>query len=173
MNTATSIAIIAALGNKNELGKDNTLLWDMPLDMKHFRDTTRNHAIIMGRKTFESIGKPLPGRQNIVITRDTNYTAKNTTIAYSLIDALEKVDTEKYPNEVFVIGGAQIYAEALTYAKTLYITHIHADFPTADTFFPNIDTNIFTEFSREVHTKDEQHGYDYDFVIYKKINSNL
>lgn len=173
MNPTISISIIAALGNKNELGKDNTLLWNLPLDMKHFRDTTRGHAVIMGRKTFESIGKPLPSRQNIVITRDATYSMDGITVAHSFDEALEKIDTAKYPGEVFIIGGAQIYRDALSKADTLYITHIHKEFPLADTFFPTIDPNMFTESSRETHYKDAQHGYDYDFVTYKKITNKL
>lgn len=167
-----NIAILAGIGANNELGKDNELLWHLPLDMKHFRDITRDHAVIMGRKTFESIistlGKPLPNRQNIVITRDISYTAQGITIAHSFEEALEKVDKEKYPGEVFNIGGAQIYAEGLPYTDTLYITHVHGDFPLADTFFPTIDPTLFTEVTREVHAKDETHAYDFDFVTYKK-----
>ncbi len=172
MNPTISIALIAALGNKNELGKDNALLWNMPSDMQHFRDITRGHVVIMGRKTFESIlgtlGKPLPGRQNIVITRDTAYAPIGADVAHSFSEALESIDTEKYPGEVFVIGGAQIYTDTLPYADTLYITHIDGDFPTADTFFPTIDSHLFTEISREKHIRDDQHIYDYDFVVYKK-----
>ncbi len=172
MNTAIKLGIIAGMGNKNELGKDNTLLWNLPLDMKYFRDITRGHAVIMGRRTFESIidslGKPLPNRQNIVITKDDAYTVEGVTIAHSFDEALEKIDAEKYEGEVFVIGGAQIYTEGMNYADTLYITHVHKEFPDADTFFPTINPHIFTETSRETHYKDAQHGYDYDFVIYKK-----
>ncbi len=168
MNTATSIAIIAAIGNKNELGKDNTLLWNLPFDMKYFRDTTRGHAVIMGRRTCESIGKPLPNRQNIVVTRDMNYTPTGIEIAHSFTEALKKVENEKYPGEVFIIGGAQIYKEGLDLAETLYLTHVHADFPDADTFFPLIDMTIWKKVREEKHFKDTEHVYDYDFVVYKK-----
>ncbi len=164
------ISIIAGIGAQNELGQNNTLLWNIPNDMKHFRDTTRGHAVIMGRKTFESIGRLLPNRQNIVITRDTDYTAPGAVIVHSLNEALEKADMENYPEEVFVIGGAQIYTEALPLADRLYITHIHQDFPAADTFFPHWDNTLLKEVSREHHKKDEEHNYDYDFVQYKKRN---
>lgn len=162
------ISIIAAVGTHNELGKDNELIWNLPSDMLHFRETTRGHVVIMGRKTFESIGKPLPGRQNIIITRDTTYRTEGADIAHSLTEALEKVDKENYPEEVFIIGGAQIYTEALALADMLYITHIDKEFPQADTFFPTFDAEIFIETSREHHDQDERHAYPYDFVQYKK-----
>ncbi len=163
-----NIAILAGIGMNNELGKENALLWHLPLDMKHFRDLTRDHAVIMGRKTFDSIGKPLPSRQNIVITRDTAYTAEGVTLAHSFDEALEKVDRDKYPGTVFNIGGAQIYTEGMNYADTLYVTHVHKEFSDADTFFPKIDQTIWEKIAEEKHIKDEQHVYDYDFVIYKK-----
>ncbi len=162
------ISIIAAIGTHSELGKDNELMWNLPSDMLHFRETTRGHVVIMGRKTFESIGKALPGRQNIIITRDKSYEAEGVTLAHSLTEALENVDTQMYPGEVFIIGGAQIYAEALALADTLYITHIDKEFPLADTFFPEIDSAVFEEISREHHKHDDRHAYAYDFVQYKK-----
>ncbi len=162
------ISIIVAVGAHNELGKDNELMWHLPSDMLHFRETTRGHVVIMGRKTFESIGKPLPGRQNIIITRDTTYRIEGADIAHSLTEALEKADMENYPEEVFIIGGAQIYTEALAIADTLYITHINKEFPQADTFFPDWSKAEFTEVSREHHDQDERHAYPYDFVQYEK-----
>ena len=116
------ISIIAAIGKNNELGKNNTLIWSMPADMKFFRDTTRGHTVIMGRKTFESIGKPLPNRKNIVITRDKNYKKDGIEIVNSLNEAINLT----IPNEeVFVIGGGEIYKQAIEIADKLYITHIN------------------------------------------------
>lgn len=161
------ISIIAAIGKHNELGKNNALLWNLPNDMTYFREKTRGHIIIMGRKTFESIGKPLPGRQNIVITTDPHYHQTSVTVAHSYEEALTLCDFENYPDEVFVIGGAQIYTQALPTAQTLYITHVDGTFE-ADTFFPKIDTAVWTEVSRENHAPDQYHQYGYSFDEYKK-----
>lgn len=157
------LSLIAAIGKNNELGKDNQLLWKLPDDFKHFKDITSGHTVIMGRKTFASIGRPLPNRRNIVITRDTTFTNDGIEVVHSLEDALELVQNE---NEVFVIGGAQIYNEALPYANKLYMTHIDGTFD-ADTFFPVID-RAWQQISEEKHVKDEQHLYDFSFVEYKK-----
>lgn len=159
------LSLIAAIGKNNEIGKNNTLLWNLPADMKHFRDTTRGHAVIMGRKTFESIGRPLPDRQNIVITRDTNWHADGVTIVYSLDEALKLF--KDVSEEVFVIGGAQIYTEAMCHADRLDITHIDKIFD-ADTFFPSIDKTLWHEVSRESHAPDEQNLLPYAFVAYEK-----
>lgn len=159
------LSLIAAIGKNNELGKDNTLLWHIPADLKYFRDTTRGHAVIMGRKTFESIGRPLPNRENIVITRDHYWQADGVQVVHSLDEALAVYkDTEQ---EVFVIGGAQIYAEALPYADKLYITRIDTSVP-ADTFFPDVDMNIWRETSHEAHEPNEQNPLPYAFVTYEK-----
>lgn len=160
------LSLIAGIGKNNELGKDNTLLWNMPADMKYFRDTTRAHSVIMGRKTFESIGRPLPNRRNIVITRDKDYYAENIEVVYSLDEAIDKV---KNDDESFIIGGAEIYKQAIEKADKLYITEIDGEFPEADTFFPIIDKEIWQEEKREDYHKDSQNPYNYSFVIYKKI----
>jgi dihydrofolate reductase len=157
------ISLIAAIGKNNELGKDNTLLWNMPADMKYFRDTTRGHSVIMGRKTFESIGRPLPNRRNIIITRDKEYNTEGIEIVYSLDEAIEKVRDE---DESFIIGGAEIYKQAIEKADKLYITEIDEVFPEADTFFPIIDKNIWKETRREDFKKDNENIYDYSFVEY-------
>jgi len=132
-----TISLIAAIGKNRELGKENTLLWDIPEDMKHFRETTRGHVVVMGRKTFESIGRPLPHRVNIIVSRDKNYEVPEICIkASSIEEAIEEaLKIEK--SEVFVIGGAQIYALALPYAEKLYLTVVDKEFPEADAFFPN------------------------------------
>ncbi len=161
------LSLIAAIGKNNELGFDNKLLWNMPADMKHFRDTTSGHPVIMGRKTFESIGQPLPNRRNIVITRDMNYKNEGSEVFHSLDESLELfVNSDE---EVFCIGGAEIYKLALSKADRLYITKIDADFE-ADTFFPEIDGNDFSEESREHHTPDEKNKFPYTFLVYKKID---
>ncbi len=168
------LSIIAAIGKNNELGKGNTLLWHMPADMKHFREKTSGHTVIMGRKTFESLGigangkpgKPLPNRRNIVITRDRDYKADGAEVEHSLEKAIRSVLSE---DEAFVIGGAEIYKQAMEYADKLYITHIEAEDKDADAFFPEIIPIVFGETFREAHKKDEKNPFDYSFVEYKKL----
>ncbi len=159
------ISIIAAIGKNNELGKENKLLWSLPADMKHFKDTTSGHTVIMGRKTFESIGKALPNRKNIVITRDTNFKSEGTEIAHSLEEALEKTNTGE---EVFVIGGGEIYKQAINIANKLYITHIENEDKEADSFFPIIDKEIWQETKKEEYKKDDKNPHDYSFVEYEQ-----
>lgn len=162
------ISLIAAIGKNNELGKNNQLLWNMPADMKHFRDTTRGHTVIMGRKTFESIGKPLPNRKNIIITRDKTYLRHGVDVVHSLDEAIKltKVSTTE---EIFIIGGAEIYKQGIAVADKLYITHVNANFPEADTFFPEIIPILFLETSKEEHKKDRENPSDYTFSIYERF----
>ncbi len=152
------ISSIAAIGIKNELGKDNTLLFDIPEDMKYFRHTTAGHTVIMGRKTFESLPNgPLPGRKNIVITRENAYLRHGVDVVHSIEEAVEKVKNEK---EAFVIGGAEIYKQAMPYVDKLYITHVK-DTKEADAFFPAINPTEWEEEKRDPRGK-------FDFVVYKK-----
>ncbi len=161
------ISLIAAIGKNNELGKNNTLVWDMPADMQYFRNKTKGHVVVMGRKTFESIGHPMPKRQNIVITRNKNYLPKDIDVAHSLDEALKLVpETEK---EIFIIGGTEIFKQAMPIADRLYITHIDATDKEADTFFPEIIPITWNETSREEHKKDESNPFDYTFSVYEKI----
>ncbi len=157
-----SISIIAAIGKKNELGKGNQLLWHLPDDLKHFKELTSGHTVVMGRKTFESIGKPLPNRRNIVITRDTNYKQDGVQVVHS-IEEIEKGD-----EEIFVIGGGEIYKQALPFADKLYITEVNAEEKDADTFFPMIEKEKWKEKERVHHTQDEKHATHFDFVTYIK-----
>jgi dihydrofolate reductase len=161
------ISIIAAIGKNNELGKKNALLWSLPADMKHFKNITTLHTVIMGRKTFESIGKPLPNRRNIVITRDANYKKEGVEIAHSLAGALDLIKDKN--EEIFIIGGAELYKETIKIADKLYITHIEAEDKDADAFFPEIIPIVFLETSREEHKKDAENSYDYTFSIYEKF----
>ncbi len=162
------ISIIAAIGKNNELGKENKLLWSLPADMKHFREITSGHTVIMGRKTFESIGKPLPNRKNIVITRDENYKKEGIEVVHSLEDAISIA--RQGLAEIFVIGGAEIYKQALPVADKLYITHVDAENKNADTFFPEIIPILWNEISHEEHKKDDKNPHDYTFSVYKKFN---
>lgn len=161
------ISLIAAIGKNNEIGKGNTLLFNMPADMKYFRDTTRGHSVIMGRKTFESLPNgALPNRRNIIITRDTEYKSEGIEVVHSLDEALKLFENTE--EEIFVIGGAEIYKQAIEKGDKLYITHIEAENKEADSFFPKIDKETWKEIKREDFKKDENNPYDYSFMEYDK-----
>jgi dihydrofolate reductase len=161
------ISLIAAIGKNNELGKDNNLIWKLPADMQHFIKTTTLHAVVMGRKTFESIGKPLPNRRNIVITRDVSYKKDGVEVVHSLSQALDLFGNIN--EEIFVIGGAEIYKEFMPIADKLYITHIDAEDKSADTFFPEIIPVVWNEVSHQEHQSDDKNPLPYTFSIYEKI----
>lgn len=155
----TKVSAIAAITEKDRgIGKDNDLLWKIPADLKHFKEITFAHPIIMGRKNFESIGRALPGRMNIIVTRDTEYRQENCVIAHSIEDAIARakaLDDE----EVFIIGGGEIYRQALPFTDRLYLTLIHAEKP-ADVFFPE-----YSEFAKIVsEEKGEHEGVSYTFL---------
>jgi len=161
-----TISLIAAIGKNNELGKGNNLLWKMPADMEYFKKTTSGHPVIMGRKTFESIGKPLTNRQNIVITRDKTYIRDGVSVIHSLEEALEQ---SRDKQEIFIIGGAEIYKQTMPIADKLYITHIEAEDKNADTFFPEIIPIVWNEISHEEYKKDKKNPFDYIFSVYERI----
>ena len=160
------ITIIAAIGNHNELGKDNDLIWHLPADLKRFKKITTGHTIIMGRNTFESIGKPLPNRRSVIITRNLDYHQEGCTVVHSLEEALQLISQEE---KAFIIGGAQIYKEAMQkgIAHQLDITKVHAHFE-ADVFFPEINSQDWKLISEETFTPDEKNTYHYSFLKYQK-----
>jgi dihydrofolate reductase len=161
------ITIIAAIAKNNALGKNNDLIWHLPADLKRFKKRTTGHYILMGRNTFESIGRPLPNRTNVIITRNKNYVQDGCLIAHSLEQALEMAKEEAH---VFIIGGAQIYQNAIenNLADVLDITQVHKEFD-ADVFFPEIDLNIWKETEREDFELDEKNTLAHSFVRYEKI----
>jgi len=153
------INMIAAIGKNRELGKNNQLLWKIKADMLHFRKLTSGQIVIMGRKTYESIGRPLPQRLNIIISRDTNYQADGCLIAPSLERAITLAKEKMSDKEIFIIGGGQIYHQGIKYAEKLYLTLVEGEF-NADTFFPD-----YVEFKKVVREeKGESDGYKYIFV---------
>jgi dihydrofolate reductase len=160
------ISLISAIATNNAIGKNNALLWHLPDDFKHFKSLTSGHPIIMGRKTFESIGRALPNRRNIVITRDNTYKKDGIETCSSLDDALEQF--KNTDQEIFVIGGGQLYSEAIDRADRLYITHVDTTPEDADTFFPVIDPQKWEELDRNEHSKDETHACAFTFVTYTK-----
>lgn len=159
------ITIIAAIANNNALGMDNKLIWHLPEDLKRFKRVTNGHHVIMGRKTFESLGKPLPNRTSIIITRNKNYKAENCLVVNSLNEALKNAKSDLNP---YILGGAEIYNLAMPIADKLDLTIIHHEFK-ADAFFPEIDPSIWEEKSRENFKADDINKYDYSFVTYEKV----
>ena len=157
------VSAIVAIAENNAIGKSNQLLWHMPNDLKHFKDITSGRTIIMGRKTFDSVGKPLPKRRNIVVTQQ-NITIPGCEVVKSIEDALELCEGE---DEVFITGGAQIYKLAMPLTDRIYLTIIHKVFD-ADTFFPSIDKNDWKEIKREDFDADEKNAYPYSFITLER-----
>ncbi len=159
-------SILVAYDKEYGIGAANDLLWvrDLPADLKHFRELTTGNAIIMGRKTYDSIGRALPERQNIVISREVAQ-IEGVTVVTSLENAYGAVEPGK---EAFVIGGGQIYRLALDTVDRIYATEVGATFPQADVFFPAFDKAQWTETSREHHDADERNKYPFDFVVYDR-----
>ncbi len=158
------ITIIAAIAKNNALGKDNQLIWHIPNDLKRFKKVTSGHHVIMGRKTFESLGKPLPNRVNIIISRNKDYTANGCVVVHSLQEAITAAKDDSNP---FILGGAQIYKQALEIADVLDLTFVHHSFE-ADAFFPTIDMDVWKEDSREDFKADEKNKFNYSFVRFLK-----
>ncbi len=163
------ISMIAAVAKNRVIGKDNDLVWHLPDDMKFFKDTTKDHVVIMGRKNFESLPpkwKPLPNRTNLIISRNAKYDALGCKVFTSLEACLEYVKTLNQ-DEIFIIGGGQIYKLGLELADRMYITEIDAEFD-GDAFFPEWDKSLWNEVSRKHHAKDERHEFAFDFVTYDR-----
>jgi len=160
--------IVVAMGEKNEIGADNQLLWHLPKDLKHFKDLTSGHPIIMGRKTYESIGKALPNRTNIVISRKKNWFEEGILIVGSIKEAVKFA--KKIDENVFIIGGGNIYEQTMEVADKLEVTLVKAELK-ADTFFPKIDPKIWKLTEEVFHEKDEKNQYDFSFQTYNKIKT--
>ncbi len=158
------ISIIVAIDENKAIGKNNQLLWHLPNDLKFFKKTTSGHPIIMGRKTYDSIGKPLPNRKNIIITRNKDLKIEGAEVYTSLLEALGDLEEE---NEVFIIGGAEIYKQALPISDKIYLTQVHHQFE-ADTYLDDFDQSDWKIVHQEDHFKDEKHLYDYSFVLLQK-----
>ncbi|MGI4020492.1 MAG: dihydrofolate reductase [Janthinobacterium lividum] len=157
------ISLVVAVSANQVIGKNNQLIWHLPADLKHFKQLTTGHTVFMGRKTYDSIGKPLPNRRNIVISRSVNQ-LEGCEIAPSLEAALKLSSEEK---KIFIIGGAEIYRQSLLLANRIYLTRIHQDFD-GDTFFPEIDLKIWQETERENFLPDEKNKLSYSFITLNK-----
>lgn len=161
------MTIIAALDENNAIGNNNLLLWHLPLDLKRFKSLTQNHVILMGRKTFESLGRPLPNRQNMVISSKADYPVPDNVYLFSSLSEAIEVARSKDSNP-YIIGGGTIYSQALKYADTLELTLVHTQIDKADTYFPEIDFSEWNKTFDEFHPKDDKHLYDFRFVTYQR-----
>jgi dihydrofolate reductase len=159
-----SLSIIVAMAKNRTIGVNNTLPWRCPEDLKHFKALTMGHHMIMGRKTFDSIGKALPGRTTVVVTRDKNLKIEGCLIANSLQDAIKLCAGDA---EAFIVGGADIYSQSLQLADTLYVTEIQQDVE-GDAHFPEFDRNLWQETARDMRTQETPQPLDYHFVTYRR-----
>jgi dihydrofolate reductase len=159
------ISFIVAMDKHRVIGKNNQLPWHLPADLKFFKKVTMGHSIIMGRKTHESIGKPLPGRENVIVTRNLNYHSDGCLVLHSVEELLQYAQGKQ--EEVFVIGGAELFKEVFPYTDRLYLTQIDEEFE-GDTYFPEFHLNEWILLSQEKGIKDEKNPYDYSFNIYKR-----
>lgn len=161
------ISLIVAMSKNRVIGKNNTLPWRMPLEMKHFRDTTMGHHLIIGRRTFESMGSnPIPGRITIVVSNSLSTNTCNCTVANTLDEAL-LIASKSTDNEIFIGGGSKIFEESFHKADRMYLTIIHADIE-GDTFFPEFDQNLWTITSTRYYKADYKHAYDWEIKIFDK-----
>ena len=159
------LSIIVAMTADRVIGRDNQLPWHLPADLKHFKQLTTGKPILMGRKTWESIGRPLPERTNIVITRDTGYTAAGCVVVHSLEAALRAA---KHNQEIMVIGGSELYCQVLPEVSTIYLTQVHADVE-GDAIFPEIDAREWREVERIDCESDEKNSHAYSFVTLERV----
>ncbi len=159
------ISIVVAISENNAIGKNNQLLWHLSADLKHFKEITSGHTIVMGRKTYDSIGKPLPNRRNIVISRNTDLILPGVEVVGSVNEALALCTSEK---EVFMIGGAEIYKQSLPITQKIYLTTVHQTFE-ADAFFPDLKTTEWKETEKEQHQVDEKNNLPYTFSTLERI----
>lgn len=155
----SQISIVVAISENNAIGKDNQLLWHLPADLKHFKNITTGHTIIMGRKTYDSIGKPLPNRRNIIITRQKDLNLEGVEVVNSLEEALSLSKDEE---EVFIIGGAEIYKQSVAVSHRIYLTRVHQEFE-ADAFFPELDNETWKEIEKVDNLPDEKNKFAYTF----------
>ena len=157
------ITLIAAAAENNALGKDNQMIWHLPDDFKRFKQLTSGHYIIMGRKTFDSLPGMLPNRTHVIITRQKDYTAENCIVVNSLEEALKVCSQNE---EVFIIGGGEIYKQSMAVADKIELTRVHGTSPEADAFFPEIDPSKWILKETVHHPKDEKHKFDFTFETF-------
>jgi dihydrofolate reductase len=163
--TPPHISILVAMAKNRVIGRNNALPWQLPPDLKRFKELTMGHHIVMGRKTYESIGRPLPGRTSVIITRQPDYQVPGAIVVASIDQALKVCSAGKeVDQEIFVIGGAQIYRQSLGLCQRIYITEIQQEFD-GDTLFPELNQQVWREISREKHRLNDDDGLEYHFVV--------
>ena len=160
----TRVSLIVAMAKNRVIGKNNTLPWHLPADLKHFKVLTMGHHIVMGRKTYESIGKPLPGRTSVVVTRNADYAPPGVIVESSLEGAISACGNDA---EIFVIGGAELYRQAIKFADRIYLTEIDANIQ-GDAHFTEFDRKLWQETERVSHAPDDKNLYPYHFVVYDR-----
>ena len=164
-----TLSFIVAVSDNNAIGRNNQLPWHLPEDLKFFKRTTLGKPVVMGRKSYESLGKPLPGRLNVVLSRQNNMELPEGVLLFNNIEdavaAMAKTDNE----EVFIIGGGKVFEQSMQLVDRMYITRVHGTIPDADVFFPNIDHTHWKLVWEEHHEKDEKHQYAYTFQRYERI----
>lgn len=158
-----NLTLIAAMSENRVIGKDNDLIWHLPDDLKRFKTLTKGHHVIMGRKTYESLNAPLPHRTNIIVSRKKDFKAPGCMVVDTLVEAIQKAEGDTQP---FIVGGGEIYRQAMEYAQTIELTLIHDRFE-GDTFFPEINEEEWELVKREEHPEDEKHKYAFDFLTFK------
>lgn len=161
------LSIIVATSLNNVIGVDNQLPWHLPADLKYFKQLTNGHAIVMGRKTFESIGRPLPNRINIVITRSKSFEVEGVIVQHSIDDALQYCQNM---DEVFIIGGDTIYKQMMPMVQKIHLTKVHTVIENGDAFFPELDLKQWTLRSSVFHEKDDKNAFNYTFEIFEKVS---
>ena len=159
-----TISLVVAASTNNVIGSDGGLPWHLPDDLRHFKRLTTGNPIVMGRRTFESIGRPLPDRRNIVMTRDPGYAARGCDVVSSVREALDLVEDA---DEAMIIGGGQVYRDFLPHADRIYLTRVQADVE-GDTYFPDIDEAGWRLVSSEAHAADEKHAYAFDVMVFER-----
>lgn len=162
------ISLIVARAKNNAIGKNNDLLWKIKDDLRLFKRTTKGHVVIHGRKSFESIGKPLPNRTNIVITRNKDYNAKGAFVAYSLNEALDLAKKLEQKEEIFILGGAEIYKQSLEIVDVMYLSEVDAVFEDADAFFPEINLEGWKQTKCDKYDKSEVNEFGFDFCVWER-----
>lgn len=165
-NSLPKISAIVAMSENHVIGDDNQLPWHLPADLKHFKTITSGHPILMGRKTYESIGRPLPNRTNIIITRNASYEAPGCIVVQSIHEAVERAAAIG-SNEIFIIGGAEVYKQLLPNIERIYLTIVHDVFD-GDAFFPEFNANDWIEKERARHDADENNEYAYSFILMER-----
>lgn len=158
------ISLVVAMDRNRVIGRDNGLPWRLPNDLRHFKRLTVGKIVLMGRKTWESLGRPLPDRENWILTRDADYLASGASVFRSLNDALQIADDR----ELMVIGGSELFAQTLPLARRIHLTEVHSEVA-GDTWFPQFDRTAWREVAREDHLADEKHAYAYSFVTLERV----